>query len=152
VSISSDDDTNSTIVSHGEYDSENDSDVDMHMKDDVDAHYWVDLDGDVAMERDGDIEVQENEEQEDEEVEDEEVEDEENDDEDEEKDEAVEECKKPRTVGQGEMLHTSYDDVQTMVNDQPFVVPEHGLEMREQTTQPHPGAPAPWPQTPEPRP
>ena len=54
MSISSDDDTDSTEKWGGEYDSEQDSDVDMCMEDDVDAPDGVDLDDDVDMERDGD--------------------------------------------------------------------------------------------------
>jgi len=48
MSISPDDDTDSA-ESHGEYNSEQDSDVDMSMKDEVDAPDGVDLDGDVDM-------------------------------------------------------------------------------------------------------
>ena len=54
MSISADDDTDSTGKWGGEYDSEQDSDVDMCMEDDVDAPEGVDLDDDVDMERDGD--------------------------------------------------------------------------------------------------
>jgi hypothetical protein len=39
------------------------------------------------------------------------------------------------------MVNTSGDDVDTMVDDQRFVLPEHGQVMHEHTTQP---------QTPEP--
>jgi hypothetical protein len=48
------------------------------------------------------------------------------------------------------MVNTSADDVDTMVDDQPIVLPEQGQEMRE--PRPQPPAPAPRPQTPEPRP
>jgi len=48
------------------------------------------------------------------------------------------------------MVNTSADDVDTMVDDQPIVLPEQGKEMRE--PRPQPPAPAPRPQTPEPRP
>jgi hypothetical protein len=61
VSISSDDDTDSTELD-GEYDSELDPDVDMRIEDDVDAPDGVDLDSDVDMERDGDNDVEEDEE------------------------------------------------------------------------------------------
>jgi hypothetical protein len=135
VSISSDDDTDST-ESDGEYDSELDPDVDMRMEDDVDAPDGVDLDGDVDMERDGDDEEEEDEKKEDEE--------------EEEVDEDEDDGKEPRTIGQGEMVNTSADDVDTMVDDQPIVLPEQGQEMRE--PRPQPPAPAPRPQTPEPRP
>ena len=140
MSISSDDDTDSTEKSDGEYDSELDPDVDMRMEDDVDAPDGVDLDGDVDMERDGD----------DDEEEDEEEEDEEKEDEEEDKDE--DDGKEPRTIGQGEMVNTSADDVDTMVDDQPIVLPEQCQEMREHTPRPQPPAPAPRPQTPDPGP
>jgi len=137
VSISSDDDTDST-ESDGEYDSELDPDVDMRMEDDVDAPDGVDLDGDVDMERDGDDEEEEDEKKEDEE--------------EEEVDEDEDDGKEPRTIGQGEMVNTSADDVDTMVDDQPIVLPEQCQEMREHTPRPQPPAPAPRPQTPDPRP
>jgi hypothetical protein len=137
VSISSDDDTDST-ESDGEYDSELDPDVDMRMEDDVDAPDGVDLDGDVDMERDGDDEEEEDEKKEDEE--------------EEEVDEDEDDGKEPRTIGQGEMVNTSADDVDTMVDDQPIVLPEQCQEMREHTPRPQPPAPAPRPQTPEPPP
>jgi hypothetical protein len=137
VSISSDDDTDST-ESDGEYDSELDPDVDMRMEDDVDAPDGVDLDGDVDMERDGDDEEEEDEKKEDEE--------------EEEVDEDEDDGKEPRTIGQGEMVNTSADDVDTMVDDQPIVLPEQCQEMREHTPRPQPPAPAPRPQTPDPGP
>jgi hypothetical protein len=113
--------------------------VDMRMEDDVDAPDGVDLDGDMDMERDGDDEE-----------EDEEEEDEEKEDEEEDKDE--DDGKEPRTIGQGEMVNTSADDVDTMVDDQPIVLPEQCQEMREHTPRPQPPAPAPRPQTPDPGP
>jgi len=143
VSIPSEDDTDST-ESDGEYDSECDSDVDMRMEDDeVDAPDGVDLDGDVDMERDS--EDEEDEEAEDE-MEEEEV--------DEEEDEAEDEDngKELSTIGQGEMVNTSADNADTMVDDQPTVLPEQGQELREHTPWPQPAAPAPRPQTPEPCP
>jgi hypothetical protein len=143
VSISSDDATDST-ESDGEYDSELDPDVDMRMEDDVDAPDGVDLDGDVDMERDGDHEQEEDEKKEDEE--------EEVVDEDEEEDKDEDDGKEPRTIGQGEMVNTSADDVDTMVDDQPIVLAEQCQAMREHTPQPQPPAPAPPPQTADPRP
>jgi len=143
VSISSDDDTDSN-ESDGEYDSDHDSDVDMHMEDDVDTPDGVDLDGDVDMERDGDYEEEEDEEEEDEEKEDEEEEEEE-----EEEDKDEDDAKEPRTIGQGEMVNTSADDVDTMVDNQRIVLPNQGQKMREHTPQPQPPAPAPRPRTPE---
>jgi hypothetical protein len=50
------------------------------------------------------------------------------------------------------MVNTSADNVDTMVDDQPIVLPEQGQEMREHTQRPQPPAPAPRPHTPEPRP
>ena len=53
MSISSNDDTDSTEKSDGEYDSELDPDVNMRMEAYLEAPDGVDLDGDVDMERDG---------------------------------------------------------------------------------------------------
>jgi hypothetical protein len=109
---------------------------------DLDAPDVVDLDGDVDMERDGEDE------------EDEEEEDEKEEDEKEEEvvDEDENNGKEPRTIGQGEMVNTSADDADTMVDDQPTVLPQQGQEMCEHTPWPQPPAPAPRPQPPEPRP
>jgi hypothetical protein len=112
VTISSDDDTDSTELD-GEYDS--DLDVDMCMEDDVDPPDGVDISGDVVMERDskdGEDEVEENEKEE-EVVDEDEEEDEDN-------------GKEPRTIGQGEMVHTLADDVDTMEDDEPTVLTEQG--------------------------
>jgi hypothetical protein len=49
------------------------------------------------------------------------------------------------------MVNTSADDVDTMVEDQPIVLPEQWQEMCENTPWQHPPAPAREPQTPEPR-
>jgi hypothetical protein len=116
MSISSDDDIDSTEL-EGEYDSEPDSDVDMRMEDHVDAPDGVVLDGDVDMERDG-----EDEEDEEEEVgkEEEEVDDDEEKDDNEDEDNG----KEHRTIGQGDMVITSADDADTMVDNQPTVLPE----------------------------
>ena len=145
MSISSNDDTDSTEKSGSEYDSELDPDVDMRMEDDVDAPDGVVFDCVVDMERDGDDDEEEDEEKDDEvEVEEE--------DEDEEEDKDEDDGKEPRTIGQGEMVNTSADDADTMVDDEPTVLPEQGQEMREHTPRPQPPAPAPRPQTPEPSP
>jgi len=143
MSISSDNDTDSTEWD-SEYDSELHPDVDMRMEDDVDAPDGVDLDGDVDMARDGDDEEEEDEQKEDEEEE--EVE------KDEEEDKDEDDGKEPRTIGQGEMINTSADDVDNMVEDQPIVLPEQFQEMREHTPRRQPPAPASRPQTPDPRP
>jgi hypothetical protein len=102
------------------------------MEHDVDAPDGVDLCGDVDMERDCDDEVEQDEHEEDE------------DDEDE------DDGKEPRTIGQGDMVYTSADDVDSIVDDQPIVLPEQGQEM--QQPWPQPPAPAPWSQIPEPCP
>jgi len=116
--------------------------VDMCMEDDVDTPDGVDLDGDVDMERDSEDE------------EDEEEEDEKEEDEKEEEvvDEDEDNGKEPRTIGKGEMVNTSAVDADTMVEDEPTVLPELGQEIREHTPRPQPPAPAPWPQTPAPCP
>ena len=110
---------------------------------DVDAPDGIDLLSDVDMERDSEDEEDE---EEDDEEEDEVVDEEEDEDEDEDN------GKEPRTIGQGEMVNTSADDADTMVDDQPTVLPEQGQEMCEHTPLPQPPAPAPRPQTKEPRP
>jgi hypothetical protein len=102
------------------------------MKDHVDAPDGIDLDSDVDMERDGDDDVEDDEQEEAEEEEDE------------------DDGKEPRTIGQGEMVNTSSDDVDAMGDDQPIVLHEQGQEKREHTPRPQPPAPAPRPQTPEP--
>jgi len=107
VSITSDDDTDSTVLDGG-YESERDCDVDMRMVDDVDAPDGVDFDGNVDMERHGEDEEDEEEE---EEKNEEEVDEEEDEDEDENN------GREPRTIGQGEMVNTSADDADTMVDD-----------------------------------
>ena len=147
MSISSDIDTDSTEESEGEYDSEHDSDVDMDMEDDIDAPCSVDLDGNVDMEMDGD-----DEEEDDEKEKDEEEKDKEELDEDEEQDEDENDGKKPRTIGQGEIVNTSAHDVDTIIDDQPIVLPAQGQEMSEHTPLPQPLASAPRSQTVDPRP
>jgi len=96
------------------------------------------------MERDGDDEKEEDEKKEDEEEE--EV------DEDEEEDKDEDDGKEPRTIGQGEIVNTSADDVDIMVDDQPIVLPEQCQEMRKHTPWPQPPASAPRPQIPDSRP
>jgi len=100
------------------------------MEVDADATDGVALDGDVDKERYGD---------------DEEEEDQEEDDEDD------DDGKEPQMIGQEEMTNTSADDVDTMVDNQPIVLPEQGEEMHEHTPLPQPPAPAPPPHTTEPR-
>jgi hypothetical protein len=146
MSVSSDDDTDSTEKSDSEFDSDLDPDVDMHMEDNVDAPDGIQLEGDVDIERDGDNDQGEDQEEEDEMKEDEE----------EDKDEK--DGKEPQRIGQGEIVNTSVDNADTMVDDEPTVLPEQGQEMvegqemREHTPRPQPPAYAPRPQTPEPPP
>jgi hypothetical protein len=146
MSMSSADDTDSTEKSGCEYDSDLNPDVDMRMADDVNAPDGGDLDGDLHMERDSDNDEEDNEEKEDEEKE------------DEEEDKDDHDGKEPQTIGQGEMVNTSADDADTLVDDKPTVLPEQGQEieqgqeMCEHTPRPQPPAPAPRPQTLEPLP
>jgi len=142
MSISSDDDTDTTELD-GKYDSELHPDVDMRMEDDVDALDGVDLDVDVKMERD-------HEDEEDEESEEKQEEEEVN--EDEEEDEDEDNGKELRTIGPGEIVKSPADAADTMVDDQPTVLPELGQDMREHTPWPQPTVPAPQPQTLEPHP
>jgi hypothetical protein len=75
------------------------------MEDDVNSPDSVALDGDVDMATDGDDDEEEDDEEEDEEKG------------DEEEDEDEDDGKEPRTSGQREMLNTSDDDANTMVDD-----------------------------------
>jgi len=110
MSISSEDDTDFT-ESDGEYDSE--LEVDIYMEDNVHTPDCFDIDGDVDMERDGeDGEDEEEEDEKEEEVV----------DEDEEEDE--DNGKEPRMIDQGGMESTWADVVDTMVDDEPTVLPE----------------------------
>jgi hypothetical protein len=126
------------------------------MEDDVDTPDGVDLDGDLDMETDGNDEEEEDEEEEDEKKEDEEEEEEEEEvdedeevNEDEDEDEDEDDGKEPRMIGEGEMVNTSADDVDTMVDHQPIMLPEQGQEMREHTPRPQTAEPGPPPRTPE---
>jgi hypothetical protein len=142
VSTYSEDDSDST-ESDVEYHSESEPDVDMRMQDDVEAPDRVDLDIDVDVERDGkDEEDEEKKDEKEEEVV----------DEDEEEEEEEDNGKEPRMIGKGEMVNTSADDSDTIVDDAPTMRPEQCQEMRKHTPQPQPLAPAAWPQTPEPPP
>ena len=142
MSISSEDDTNST-ESDGQYYSELIPDVDMRMQEDVDAPDGVDLDGDVDMGREGNDDEDKDKETEDEEVVQEE-------DEDKEQDQDEDDGKEPQTLGQREMVNTSADDVDTMVDDLLIVLPEQGQVMPEHTPLPQTPVPSPPSQTLEP--
>jgi hypothetical protein len=150
VSICSDDDTDFT-ESDSKYDSELDPDVDMCMEDNVDALDGVGLDGDVDMKTDGDHEAEEDAGEDDENKEDEEEEEEEVDEDEEEEDKDEDDGKEPQTIGETEMVNTSAEQVDTMVDDEPIVLPEQGQEMCKHAPQPEPPAPAPRQQTSEPR-
>jgi hypothetical protein len=145
MSISQDDVTDFTEKSDGQYDSEQDCDMNMRMEDDVNAPDRVDYDDDVDMERDGDDDEEEAEEKED----DEEVEEE---DEDEEEDMDKDDGKEFRTIGQGEIVKTSADDADTMADDEPTVQLQQGKDICGHTPRPQPLAPAPQQQTLEPPP
>jgi len=147
VSISSDDDTDSS-KSDSKYASEHDPDVLMHVEDNVDALDGDDFDGDVDMEMTSDHEKEEDKEEEDNEEEDKEEEA----DEDEEEDKDEDDGKEPRTIGHGEMVNTSADNVDTMVEDQPIGLPQQGKERHKHTPWLQPLAPAPRAQTLEPHP
>jgi hypothetical protein len=140
LSIASDDNPDCTETD-GEYHSEAEYNVHMQIMDDVDAQAGRDLHSDVDMERDGDNE-------EDEEEEDEKAE--EVVDEDEERD--VDNDKESPTIGQGEMVNTSGDDADTMVDNETTVLQEQGQKMRKYTPRPQPLASAQWPDTPVPPP
>jgi len=68
-------------------------------------------------------------------------------DEDEEEDPDEDDGKEPRTLVQSEMVNPSANDVDTMVDDQPLVLPEQGQETREHTPRAEPPEPRPQPQT-----
>jgi hypothetical protein len=73
-------------------------------------------------------------------------------DEDEEEDKDEDDGKEPRTIGQGEIINTLAYYVDTMVDDQPIVLPEQCQEMRQHTPRPQPLEPAPQLHTLETRP
>jgi hypothetical protein len=151
MSISSDDDTNSAEKSDNEYDSALDPYVNRGMEDDVDAPAGIDLDGDVDVERDCDDDKEEEEEEKDDEKEDtEEVHEEE--DEDEEANKDGDDGKERRTIGQEEIVNTLADDADTMIYDEPTVLPEQDQELREHIPRPQPPAHAPQSETPKPSP
>jgi len=135
---SSDDDTNSSKESDGEYESSHNSDVDMRMENHVDAQGSIDSNGDVNMERDGDKEDDEEEEKENEEKE----------NEDEKEGEDEDDAKESRTIGQGEMLHQLAHFVDSMADNKTNVLPDQSQQLRKNTPQPQPVVPAPRAQTP----
>jgi hypothetical protein len=72
--------------------------------------------------------------------------------EDEEDDRDEDEGKEPWTLGRGEMVNTSPDDVDTMVDDETIVLPNHGQERHKHTPPPQAPVATPQPQTLDPRP
>jgi len=102
----------------------------------MDAPYSADSDTDVDIERDLDDEEEE-------------VEEEEHDQEVEDEDEDEDDGKEPQTIGQGEMVNTLADDIDTMVDDQPTVLPKQVQEMCEHTPRPQSPARAARPQSSE---
>ena len=73
-------------------------------------------------------------------------------DKDEEEDKNKDDGKKPRTIRQGEMVNTLANTVDTMVDEQPIVIPEQGQEMCNHTLWIPPPAHTPPPDTAEPCP
>jgi len=139
MSLSSDNDTDSTEELDGEYDSQHHSAVDKCIEDEVDTPASVDLVGDVELEKNG----------EDEDEEDEKEDDEEKGDKDKEENEDEDNGKGHWMIGQGEMVNPLAENVDTMVDDQPIVLPEQGQEICEHTPQPQSPVPAPLPYTPQ---
>jgi hypothetical protein len=74
------------------------------------------------------------------------VDEDEEEDEEQDEDEDEDNGKEPRRIGQGEMVTTSADDADTMVDDQHTVLPEQCHELRKHTPQPKPLAPTACPQ------
>jgi hypothetical protein len=73
-------------------------------------------------------------------------------DEDKEEDKDEDDRKEPRMIAHGKMINTSADITDTMVDDEPAVLPQHGQQIGEHTAQPQPPLPAARSQTPEPPP
>ena len=75
-------------------------------------------------------------------------------DEDEDEDEDVDEDdgKDPQTIGRGEMVYTSADDVETMADHEPTRLPGQSQVMHKHTPRPQLAPPDPQPQTSEPGP
>ena len=113
----------------------------------MNAPYGVDTHSDVHLGKDSD-----DEEEEDKEEDDKEEKDEEKEDEDEEEDDHKDDGKEHQMIGQGEMVNTSPDNVDTMVDNEAIVLYEQGQGMCDHTPRPQPLAPAPRRQTLEPYP
>ena len=106
----------------------------MPIVDDVDVPAGVDSYSDLDIEKDGDDDEEDDEPEEDEEKEAEEEVEEEDEYGEEDKDEDA--GKELRTIGQGEMVNTSTNDSDTMVDYEPTMLPAQGQEMREHTPLP----------------
>jgi hypothetical protein len=121
MSISSYDDTASTEL-NGDYDSLHDPDMVTHIEDNVNSPDSFDIDGDVHIDSDGGDDAEEDAEEEDiVEQDEEQVEN---------KDENEDDSKEPRTISQGEMVNTSADDVDTIVDNQLISLPDQSQQMR----------------------
>jgi len=111
--ISWDDDTDSTELD-GNYDSVNDTDLDMCMEYDVESPDCIHFDCDVDMDSDCDDYTEDDEQEEDEDEEE---------DKHEEEDEDEDDGKEPCMIGQGEMVNSLADEVHSMEDNQPMVLP-----------------------------
>jgi len=103
----------------------------MRTGDDVDTPHSIYLNCDGDMERNGDDDDQEDDEGQD--VKQEEEDEEQNDDKEEDDDEDEDDLKELRTIIQGEMVNTAANHGDTMLDNQPIVLPEQVKEMWEHT-------------------
>jgi len=118
--IFSDDVTYSSDELDGKYVSEHYPDVEQHTHANVDTPDDIDFNGDVNFETDGLDKKVDDEEEPEEEVQ-AKMEEE---DKEEEEDNYEDDGKEPLTMGQGEMVKTSDDNIDTMVDDQSILLPE----------------------------
>jgi hypothetical protein len=131
--MSPDDNTHHTQELDGEYDLEHYSDVDLHFEDDGVAPHSIDLPCDVNMDTNFVTDYEEEKEEEEEQEE----------DVDKEKDVNEDDGKEPQTIGQGEMVNSSADAVDTSIDYQPGMIHKQGEEMCVHTPWPDPLLPAP---------
>jgi hypothetical protein len=123
VSISAADHTESTEKTDREYHTEYYCTVHIRMPEGVHVLDGIVLDSDVDREWDIDDDNQEDEEEEDEGEE----------NKDEEEDEDEDDGKEPQMIGQGKMVNTTPDDVDSKVDDQPIVLSEKGQNIHDRT-------------------
>jgi hypothetical protein len=124
VSNSTDVPTYSAGELDGKCNSAHVSGADFSLEEDVGTPGSINLDGDVDMESYSDDEVEKEKEDEDEQEEQEKEEDEnEEEDEDEQEDENENDSKEPSTIDQGEKVMTFTDNLDTMVDYQPILLP-----------------------------